>query len=152
MTNNDILRRLRYTLSLNDAAVAHLFELGGQRAHLDEVDRWTRPDEDPAFEPLNDYALATFLNGLIVDRRGVTQNAPTETEERLSNNDILRKLKIAFKLRSNEVQSMFSLAGKRVGEHEVTALFRRPGTRQYRECNDQYLRWFLTGLQKSFAG
>lgn len=151
MTNNDILRRLRYTLSLNDEAVAQLFELGGQRAHLDEIDRWTRPDEDPDREPLNDYALATFLNGLIVDRRGATQNAPTETEERLSNNDILRKLKIAFALRSNEMQSMFSLAGKTVGEHEITALFRKPGTSQFRVCNDQYLRWFLTGLQKSYA-
>lgn len=151
MTNNDILRRLRYTLSLKDEAVAHLFELGGQRAHPEEVDRWMRADDDPALLPLNDFALATFLNGLITDRRGATQNAPLEAEDRLSNNDILRKLKIAFHLKSHEVQAMFSLAGKTVGESEITALFRKPGTRQYRECNDQYLRWFLTGLQKSFA-
>ncbi len=152
MTNNDILRRLRYTLSLKDEAVAQLFELGGQRAHLEEVDRWLRSDEDPDMLPLNDFALATFLNGLIVEKRGQTQNAPQVAEEYLTNNDILRKLKIAFHLKSQEVQAMFTAAGKRVSPHEITALLRKPGRGQYRECNDQYLRWFLTGLQKSFSG
>ena len=151
MTNNDILRRLRYTLSLDDAALARVFELGGQRAELEEVDRWTRPDDDPELLPLNDYALAIFLDGLIIDKRGPGDTPPEEPDERLSNNEILRKLKIAFALKTDELQAIFGLAGKTVGEHEITAFFRRPGTRQFRVCNEQYLRWFLTGLQKRFA-
>lgn len=150
MTNNDVLRRLRYTLSLTDEAAADLFALGGQRAFPEEVAHWTLPEDDPAREPMSDYALAIFLNGLIVDKRGARDDGPPPAEDRLSNNDILRKLRVAFSLKSHETAALFTLAGRRVSEHEVTAFLRRPDSRQYRVMNDQYLRWLLTGLQKSF--
>ncbi len=150
MTNNDILRRLRYMLDLSDQQVAELFELGGQRAELQEVTDWTRSDEDPLLLELTDYALATFLNGLIADKRGQRPDGPEPAETAINNNLILRKLKIAFKLKTNEIQAIYTLAGRQVSEHEITAFFRRPDQRQYRICNDQYLRWFLSGLQKSF--
>lgn len=154
MTNNDILRRLRYTLRLDDAAVARIFGLGGQAATRDEVDAWTRPDDDPALEPMTDYALATFLNGLIVERRGPREDGrPLPPPEReLSNNAVLRKLKIAFDLKTHELRALFALVGKQISEAELTAFFRRPGTRQFRVLNDQYLRQFLSGLQASFRG
>lgn len=151
MTNNDILRRLRYTLTLSDEAAGQLFALGGQRATPDEIDRWTRPDDDPALEPLTDYALATFLNGVIVARRGQRPGKPVPPAERtLTNNLILRKLKIAFDWRTETIQALCALVGKTVSTPELTAFFRRPGTRQYRAMNDQYLRWVLSGLQRSF--
>jgi len=153
MTNNDILRRLRYTLDLSDSDVGQLFAFGGQRAEEDEVRDWTRPVDDPELVDLTDFALATFLNGLIVQKRGQREDRPLPTPEReLSNNTILRKLKIAFDLKSHELQAMYALDGRTVSESEITAFFRKPGTRQYRDLNDQYLRWFLNGLQKSFKG
>ena len=152
MTNNDVLRRLRYTLHLSDEAAANLFALGGQRAFPEEVASWTLPDGHPGLAPMSDYALDVFLNGLIVDKRGTRNGGPPPGQDRLSNNDILRKLKIAFALKSHEVVALYTLAGRRVSEHEVTAFFRHPGSRQYRALNDQYLRWFLEGLQRSYGG
>ena len=152
MTNNDVLRRLRYTLSLSDDAAGQLFALGGQLATAEEVDLWTRPDDDPARVEMTDYALATFLNGLIVERRGQRPDKPLVAERELTNNGILRKLKIAFDWRTQDVQALVALAGKSIGQAEVTAFFRRPGTRQYRVMQDQYLRWVLTGLQRRLGG
>ena len=153
MTNNDVLRRLRYALALTDEAAGQLFALGGQRAEPAEVDAWTRPDDDPGFAPMTDYALAVFLNGLIVARRGRRPDRPMPPPERqLSNNLILRKLRIAFDWRTDDVVALCALAGKTVGAAEVTAFFRRPGARQYRAMNDQYLRWVLTGLQRRLGG
>ena len=152
MTNNDILRRLRYTLRLDDAAVARIFGLGGQAATREEVDAWTRPDDDPALEPMTDYALATFLNGLIVERRGRREGPQPPTERELDNNLILRKLRIAFELTSEDIVALVERIGKSISVHEVNALFRRPTQRQYRACNDQYLRYILSGLQKKIRG
>ena len=152
MTNNDILRRLRYTVNMNDAQVADVFELGGQRAEKEEIDLWTRRDDDEEMVPLTDYALAIFLNGLIVHRRGPSDTKAPPTERELDNNLILRKLRIAFELKTTDFQELVSLSGKQVSSHEINAFFRRPTQRQYRHCNDQYLRWILSGLQKRVRG
>jgi len=34
-----------------------------------------------------------------------------------------------------------------ISKHELSAIFRKPGQKQYRECKDQFLRNFLYGLQ-----
>lgn len=152
MTNNDILRRLRYTLDLGDEGIARLFALGGQAATRAEVDLWTRPDDDPDHEPMTDYALATFLNGLIVDRRGRRDGPPPVAERELDNNLILRKLRVAFALKTDDFVALAARMGKTVGTHEVNAFFRRADQRQYRPLNDQYLRYFLSGLQRAERG
>ena len=151
MTNNDILRRLRYTLNASDETIARIFGLGGQEATNEEVDLWTRPDDDPDYEPMTDFALATFLNGLIVERRGPRADTPP-TERELDNNLILRKLRIAFELTTDDFVALVESVGKRVSKHEINAFFRRATQRQYRHCNDQYLRWVLSGLQKRVRG
>ncbi len=152
MTNNDILRRLRYTLNLNDEGMAHLFALGGQAATNEEVDLWTRPDGDPDHEPMTDYALATFLNGLIVARRGPREGPALVAERELDNNLILRKVRVAFSLKTDDLVALAARMDKTVGAHEVNAFFRRPDQRQYRPLNDQYLRYFLSGLQRAERG
>ena len=132
-----------------------VFAEGGQRATPEEVDEWTlRPAvaDGPEPYPLTDFALATFLNGLIAQRRGRRDGPQPPAERALTNNEVLRKLKIAFELKTDEIRAIYALIGKTVSEHELTAFFRRPDSRQYRACNDQYLRWFLSGLQKRLRG
>ena len=53
--------------------------------------------------------LAAFLNGLINERRGRKEGSPAKPEKRLNNNIILRKLKIAFNLRDEDVLEYFGL-------------------------------------------
>lgn len=147
MTNNDVMRRLRYIFDYGDAQMITLFALGGEEVTRADVSDWLRRDDDPDGKDCSDVLLATFLNGLIVAKRGRRKGPLPVPEERLSNNAIFVKLKIALGLRAEEVVDILALAGHPIGKPELSAFFRGPEHRQYRECQDQVLRKFLQGLQ-----
>jgi len=96
--------------------------------------------------------LATFLNGLIIDRRGKKNGVIPVAENVLTNNLVLRKLKIALKLESDDMLEMFELVDRQISPHELSAFFRNPEQSKYRILNDQYLRYFLNGMQKKYRG
>lgn len=150
MIANDILRRLRYILDLSDAQMTEVFALADCPVTREQVNGWLRKDDDPAFHTCSHKVLATFLNGLINDRRGKRDGPQPEPETTLNNNQILVKLKIAYNLKAEEIQEIMTLAGFPVGKHELSAFFRSPGHRQYRQCKDQILRNFLKGLQLKY--
>lgn len=152
MTNNDILRRLRYTFNYTDAVMMELFALGGDAITQNELSDWMKREEDEQYLPMHDYQLAMFLNGLIVHLRGSKDGEKPVPEKFLSNNMILRKLKIALALKDSDMLDIFLLAGRKISKHELSAFFRHPDQPQYRPCNDQFLRNFLTGLQKYRPG
>lgn len=147
MNNNDILRRIRYILDFDDSKMMQVFGLGELTADRAMISDWLKKEEDPAYRALDDSGLAAFFNGVIVDRRGKKDGPPREPEKRLTNNIILTKLKIALNLKADEVLEIMSLGGLKLSKHELSAFFRKPGNRHYRECKDQYLRNFLKGMQ-----
>jgi uncharacterized protein YehS (DUF1456 family) len=150
MTNNDILRLLRYTFDFNDSKMIDLFSLGGQQVTRSEICNWLKKEDDPDFAGLNDLQLAIFLNGFINERRGKRDGEQSLPEKRLNNNNILRKLKIALNLNDNDILEILALSDMRISKHELSAFFRKSDQRQYRQCNDQILRNFLQGIQKKF--
>jgi uncharacterized protein YehS (DUF1456 family) len=151
MNNNDVLRRLRYIFDLGDDKMMRIFSLGGASVSRADLSDLLKKDEDPAFLPCSDRGLAFFLNGLIVHRRGQKEDGSIPpVEDRLDNNTIFRKLKIALELKSEDILDIMELAEFRISEHELTAFFRRPDHRQYRRCQDQILRYFLKGLQVKY--
>ncbi|MDB4261608.1 DUF1456 family protein, partial [bacterium] len=68
-------------------------------------------------------------------------------EDALTNNLILRKLKIALELQSEDIIDILKLAELELSASELSSFFRKPGHRNYRACKDQVLRNFLMGLQ-----
>ena len=64
----------------------------------------------------------------------------------MTNNDILKKLRIALTLQDSDIVEILKLADFEVSSSEVNALFRNPEHKNYRECGDQLLRRFLDGL------
>jgi uncharacterized protein YehS (DUF1456 family) len=147
MTNNDILRRIRYTLDLGDDRMMAIFALADLQASRAQVSDWLKKDDDPAFQALSDRRLAIFLNGLIIDRRGANGSRSPDHENRLNNNLIFNKLKIAFDLKADAVLEIMELSEFHLGKHELSAFFRKPAHKNYRDCKDQVLRKFLQGLQ-----
>ena len=97
-----------------------------------------------------DPLFATFLNGLIIAKRGKKDGPQAEPEQRLNNNIIFVKLKIAFNLQADSILSILALADFRLSKHELSAFFRRPDHKHYRKCQDQILRNFLKGLQLQY--
>jgi len=147
MTNNDILRQLRYIFNLGDDNMMAVFAKADYEATRSMVSNWLKREEDEQFEPLADVELAIFLNGLIVKYRGPKDGDNPPPEEILTNNMILRKLKIALSLQSEDIIDVIGLTGFRLGKHELSAFFRNPNQSQYRPCKDQVLRKFLYGLK-----
>jgi uncharacterized protein YehS (DUF1456 family) len=150
MTNNDILRRLRYLLDFADAKMMSVFDLAGHQVTKEQVWDWLKKEEEPEYHSLSDTQMAIFLNGLIIEKRGKKDGPQPEPEKKLTNNIILKKLKIAFNLKAEDMLALLKLAEFQFGKHELSALFRKPGTKHYRECKDQILRYFLKGVQMKY--
>jgi len=64
----------------------------------------------------------------------------------LTNNDILKKLRVALELKDDDIVHILKLAEFEVTKSELAALFRKPDHPNYKECGDQLLRNFLNGL------
>jgi uncharacterized protein YehS (DUF1456 family) len=150
MKNNDILRRLRYAFDFTDSKMISLFTLGGEEVSREQISDWLKKEEDPAFKSLHDIKLAVFLNGFINDRRGKKEGEQPQPEKQMTNNMILRKLKIALNLKEEDIIALLELAGMTMSKHEISAFFRSPEQSQYRLCKDQVLRNFIQGLQMKY--
>lgn len=147
MTNNDILRRIRYIFDLNDSKMINLFSLAEHNVTRSEVSDWLKKEDDAAYQKCSDRELAMFLNGFINDRRGKKEGPQVEPEQRLNNNIVFRKLRIALNYKDDDMLNILSLSNLRISKHELSAFFRKPGHKHFRECKDQVLRHFLKGLQ-----
>ena len=150
MTNNDIIRRLRYAFDYSDEQVQQLMASAGFEATRTMVKNWLRKDDDDQLVHLEDPELAAFLNGLINIKRGKKEGPLAKLEDPLTNNMILRKLKIALSMQSEDILATLDLMDMRISKHELSAFFRHPDQPQFRPCKDQVLRKFIYGLQKKY--
>ncbi len=150
MNNNDVLRRIRYIFDFGDSKMIAIFGQADHEVTRGQVSDWLKKNDDPAHQECSDTQLAIFLNGLINDKRGKKEGAQSEPETRLNNNIIFMKLKIALNLKAEDVLEILELAGFRISRHELSAFFRKPGHKHFRECQDQVLRNFIKGLQLKY--
>jgi uncharacterized protein YehS (DUF1456 family) len=147
MNNNDILRSLRYAFAWNETKMLAIFALAEHRvAAAEQISGWLKKEDEPGYQPCSDTQLAIFLNGVINEKRGKKEGPQSQPEQRLTNNIILRKLKIALNLKDEDMLTILALADARLSKHELSAFFRRPDHPHYRECKDQILRGFLKGV------
>lgn len=162
MNNNDRLLRLRYALNIKDNDMVDIFALGEEKLKLETVqDMLTKTTDktadDDAFTE-NEYKTActnqqlnAFLDGLIIFKRGrqdPAKKAPQTvrlTNENV-NNVVLKKVKIALTLTSDDILDLLDQAGISISTSELSAVLRKEGHRNYKPCGDRYLRNFLKGL------
>jgi uncharacterized protein YehS (DUF1456 family) len=149
MINNDILRSIRYMLDLSELKVVQITKLADADFALEksQVMAYLKKDDDPEYQDCSDAVLAHFLDGLVIHYRGRDPNFPARPmEARVTNNLVLKKLRVAFELKDSDILQAFADAGFNVTKPEVSALFRQADHRNFRACGDQMLRNFLKGL------
>ncbi|MDP2784665.1 MAG: DUF1456 family protein [Sulfurimicrobium sp.] len=149
MINNDVLRSVRYALDLSDTKVVAMIKLAERDVEPSDVTSFLKKEEEDGFVECGDDVLVSFLDGLIIHRRGKMEPRPEQhkkAERRLTNNAILKKLRVAFELKEEDMHKILELAGFGVSKPELSALFRMKGHKNYRTCGDQLLRNFLKGL------
>jgi len=163
MNSNELNRRLRYALMLDDAQVMDLFALVSHEASPELVAAWRLKEGESGFLVCPAQAVKCMLDGLIIQRRGVRENADARPENKkntaladtgkqsedahtLDNNLVLKQLKIALMLKTDDMLALVKEGGGSIGKGELGAFLRNPSARNYRRCGDQALRWFLNGL------
>jgi uncharacterized protein YehS (DUF1456 family) len=149
MTNNDILRRLRHALDINDTKVAEIIGKTGEETSRSQVSRWLKNEEEEGHQAISDVVLCRFLDGLIIEKRGARPDGTVpEPSDVLTNNEILKKLRIALEMLDDDVNAAFESVGFVVTKAELGSFFRKQGHRNYRPCPEQVLRKFIQGLGK----
>ncbi|WP_407314098.1 DUF1456 family protein [Desulfosporosinus sp. SB140] len=177
MDNNDILIRIRYALNIRDAEMVEIFKLGGTELTIETVkklliksketyrynnaveDHEEAEDKEENIKCRNSM-LESFLNGLIIFKRGRQDAKPEQPEGTVlknnanpnPNNMMLKKLKIALSLTSEDVMDILKETGVIITKGELSALLRKEGHKNYKECGDKYARNFLKGLAKKYRG
>ena len=160
MNNNDILVRLRYALDMKDTEIVEIFKFGGTKITIEEVQKMLIKSKDESQNSddevirCNNSTLESFLNGFIIFKRGKQEQEPGQHAKPALpimgtgsvNNVMLKKLKIALELSSEDMLDILKEAGLTISKGELSAVFRKEGHKNYKECGDSYARNFLKGL------
>ncbi|NVN89153.1 MAG: DUF1456 family protein [Desulfuromonadales bacterium] len=146
---NNILRSIRNALNLDDATMIHIFGLAGRTVAQSTLTALQTTEDEDGHIPCTDPVLGFFLDGLIINKRGAREGAPagdSAPSTALTNNVILKKLRIALDLKEDDMLAILKLGGIELSKHELSALFRKQGHKHYKECSDRFLMGFLAGL------
>lgn len=158
MVNNDILRRVRYALNIKDRTMLDIFKYGENPITPEELLNLLKREGEEDFLKCSNKVLEAFLDGLIILKRGKQEPkdgkeyTPVKITKNNINNIILKKLKIALSLKSDDMLQIFKLAGLELSSSELSAVFRKEDHKNYRECGDKYIRNFLKGLTIYYRG
>jgi len=148
MTNNDILRRLRYALNYSNSTLIEIFKQSEHEIGPFEIDNLLKKEEESGYVECSNALMELFLDGLVLYKRGRQddRDQPQRTAAELTNNAILKKIRIALELKEEDMLAILKLVDVNISKSELSALFRREGQKNYKECGDQFLRNFLQGL------
>lgn len=146
MINNDILRSVRFILNVSDSRLLQILQHAEPLAD-DDFAPLLKKEDEAGYRQCSDELLASFLDGLIIEKRGRRDGAaPAAPMLRMNNNEILKKLRIAFNLKQEDIEALMASCDFKVRGTEISALFRKPDHKHFRPCGDQFLRYLLKGL------
>ena len=151
--NNHVMRGLRYALDLKDATMGEIFQLVDFSVDQSDIINMLRKEGEPNFLECGNLTMTSFLDGLIIYKRGPStkkQPIAKESDMALTNNIILKKIRIALELKEDDMLEIIKLADFEIQKSELSALFRKPGHKNYRQCGDQFLRNILRGIIKLY--
>jgi uncharacterized protein YehS (DUF1456 family) len=133
MEDNRLIQLLRQALMLTEDDLITMDKLLGRERLAGEI------------------TLSYFLEGLILSERGPRADGavPMLNDTPLSNNQVLKKLRIALNLQEHDMQLIFEEGGVTLSGSEFGALFRKTGNKHFRPCSDELLQHFIAGLTPS---
>ena len=155
MTNNDIFTLLANSLKLTEKTIIKIFALADFKVTPQQVSNWLIKEAEESEAPveatkLSGTELALFLNGFINHKRGKREGAQPKPEAHLNNNMVFQKLRIALNLKAEDILNIFELVDVHFSKHEISAFFRKPENKHYRDCHDQTLKSFLEGVEYQY--
>ena len=151
MKTNDILYKITKALSLTNEDILEIYRLEGYSMSEEHLEVLLKKRVDKGFEECSYEELGVFLDGLVTFKRGPSPKRPNDDEAvALTNNLILKKLRIALELKEPETEIIFGLGDAALGKQELKSLFRKEAHKNFKACPDALLMAFLEGLDEFY--
>jgi uncharacterized protein YehS (DUF1456 family) len=147
---NEILYRIQKALTLSTENMLEAYKLENFKmddAHLSSL-LTKRQEKD--FKICSYEELGVFLDGLVVLKRGPSPKPSGDEAVSLTNNLVLKKLRIALELKEAETEIIFGLGDAQLSKQELKSLFRKEGHKNFKVCSDELLMAFLEGLDEFY--
>ncbi len=150
MQTNDILYKITKALSLENSSILEAYKLANFEMSTQRLDTLLKRHQDTDQEICTYEELGVFLDGLILLKRGPSPKKSNNTEVELSNNLILKKLRIALEFKEAEVEIIFGLGEAELSKQNLASLFRNEKNKNFKSCSDELLFAFLDGLDEFY--
>ena len=151
INTNEILYKIQKALSLTEKEMLDIYALEEYNISETEIKSLLTRRQEKDFKICSYEALGVFLDGFITFKRGASPKK-SETKEAiaLSNNLILKKLRIALELKEAELEIIFGLADIELSKQQLSSLFRKESHKNFKLCSDTLLMSFLEGLDEFY--
>ena len=149
MTINNILYKTKIALHLSDDEILMAYKLVNHEMSNAHLLSLLKKTDEKDFLVCSHEELGLFLDGLIALKRGPSPKKDDINIE-LTNNLILKKLRIALELKDPEVEIIFGLAEIQLSKQELKSLFRKEEHKNFRVCSDELLMKFIEGLDEFY--
>ncbi len=151
INTNEILYRIQKALNLTTEEMLEAYKLEAYKMDTSHLESLLKRRHDDGFKVATYEELGLFLDGLVTLKRGPSPKKPNDDETvELTNNLILKKLRIALELKEAETEIIFGLADVGLSKQQLASLFRKEGHKNFRVCSDELLMAFLDGLDEFY--
>lgn len=148
---NEVLYRIQKALSLTTEDILQAYLLEDYKMDASHLEALLKRHQDKEFVQASYEELGIFLDGLVSLKRGSSPKKTNEDEAvELTNNLILKKLRIALELKEAETEIIFGLADVKLSKQQLSSLFRKEGHKNFKPCSDELLMAFLEGLDEFY--
>lgn len=151
ISTNEILFRIKKALNLSTEEMIEAYKLEDYTMEASHLESLLKRHLDDGFIIASYEELGVFLDGFVTLKRGPSPKKPNDDEAvELTNNLILKKLRIALELKEAETEIIFNLADVELSKQQLASLFRKEGHKNFKECSDELLMAFLDGLYEFY--
>ena len=151
INTNEILYRIQQAMNLTTEEMIEAYKLEAYNMETSHLESLLKRRNDIGFILCTYEELGLFLDGLVTLKRGPSPKKANNDEViELSNNLILKKLRIALELKEAETEIIFGLADIELTKQQLASLFRKEGHKNFKACSDELLMAFLEGLDEYY--
>jgi len=151
ISTNEILFRIQKALNLSLEDIVEAYKLENYKMlepHLKDI---LKRRQDAGFMLCSYEELGVFLDGLVALKRGPSPKKSNNDEAvELTNNLILKKLRIALELKEAETEIIFGLADIELTKQQLASLFRKETHKNFKPCSSELLMAFIEGLDEFY--
>lgn len=150
LTLNEILYKIKKSIDLTNSDIIKAYELENFSMSEERLESLLVRRNDDNFQEATFEEIGIFLDGLVTLKRGPSKQKASNEAVELTNNLILKKLRIALELKDPQIEIIFALADVELTKQQLSSLFRKESHKNFKVCSDELLLSFLDGLDEYF--